>query len=135
MMSERDLNRIEVLAQVDDGYIGVTTAASLMNMSRCHVYRLLDRFRSEGHRGIRHRARGRRPNNAIHPAKREYAMTLMRDRRRRIGKLFRREDLRTAVIGKLGAGSVLNGNQHQFYQENFPFHFNGLDFDEPFLTV
>lgn len=80
MMSERDLNRIEVLAQVDDGYIGVTTAANLMNMSRRHVYRLLDRFRSEGPGGIRHRARGRRPNNAIHPAKREYAMTLMRER-------------------------------------------------------
>ncbi|WP_428645788.1 helix-turn-helix domain-containing protein, partial [Roseibium sp.] len=67
MMSKRDLNRIEVLTQVDDGYIGVTTAANLMNMSRRHVYRLLDRFRSEGPGGIRHRARGRRPNNDIHP--------------------------------------------------------------------
>lgn len=80
LMSERDLKRIEVLAQVDDGDIGVTTAAHLMNMSRRHVYRLLDRFRSEGPGGIRHRARGRRPNNAIHPAKREYAMTLVRER-------------------------------------------------------
>ncbi|WP_422376420.1 ISNCY family transposase [Roseibium sp.] len=80
LMSERDLQRIEVLAQVDDGDIGVTTAAHLMNMSRRHVYRLLDRFRSEGPGGIRHRARGRRPNNAIHPAKREYAMTLVRER-------------------------------------------------------
>ncbi len=80
LMSERDLNRVEILAQVEDGYVGVTTAANLMNMSRRHVYRLLDRFRSEGPGGIRHRARGRRPNNAIHPAKREYAMTLVRER-------------------------------------------------------
>jgi transposase len=80
LMSERDLHRIGVLAQVDDGDIEITTAANLMNMSRRHVYRLLDRFRSEGAGGIRHRARGRRPNNAIHPAKREYAMTLVRER-------------------------------------------------------
>ncbi|WP_040439957.1 ISNCY family transposase [Roseibium aggregatum] len=80
LMSERDLNRVEILAQVEDGHVGVTTAANLMNMSRRHVYRLLDRFRSEGPGGIRHRARGRRPNNAIHPAKREYAMTMVRER-------------------------------------------------------
>jgi transposase len=79
-MSERDLNRVEILAQVDDGHINVTTAANLMNMSRRHVYRLLARFRSEGPGGIRHRARGRRPNIAIHPVKREYAMTLVRER-------------------------------------------------------
>jgi|GEM_PF-1670320 len=59
LMSERDLKRIEVLTQVDDGDLGVTAAAHLMNMSRRHVYRLLDRFRSEGPGGIRHRARGR----------------------------------------------------------------------------
>lgn len=80
LMSERDLNRVEILAQVEDGHIGVMTAANLMNMSRRHVYRLLDRFRSEGPGGIRHRARGRRPSNAIHPAEREYAMMLMRKR-------------------------------------------------------
>jgi predicted DNA-binding protein (UPF0251 family) len=47
LMSERDLKRVETLAQVDDGHIGVTVASHLMNMSRRHVYRLLDRFRSE----------------------------------------------------------------------------------------
>ena len=80
LTNERDLKRIEVLAQVEDVDLGVTAAALLMNISRRHVYRLLDRFRSESPGGIRHRARGRRPNNAIHPAKREYAMTLVRER-------------------------------------------------------
>ncbi|MES0885354.1 helix-turn-helix domain-containing protein [Roseibium sp. SCP14] len=101
LMSERDLKRIELLTQVD---IGVTAAAHLMNMSRRHVYRLLDRFRSDGPGGIRHRARGRRPNNAIHPAKREYAMPLVRERYHDFGSTLAREkliELVTFVSAKL----------------------------------
>lgn len=33
LMSERDLKRVEILAQLDDGHIGVTTAGHLMNIS------------------------------------------------------------------------------------------------------
>jgi hypothetical protein len=50
MMSERDLNRIEVLSQVDDG-------AS----------------------AIRHKSLGKVPNNQIHRAKRDYALTLIKE--------------------------------------------------------
>lgn len=102
LMSERDLKRVEILAQVEDGQIGVTTAANLMNMSRRHVYRLLDRFRSEGPGGIRHRARGRRPNNAIHPAKREYAMTLVRERYEDFGPTLAAEMLLEHHAFKVG---------------------------------
>ncbi|MDE4063958.1 hypothetical protein [Phaeobacter gallaeciensis] len=34
MMSERDLNRVEVLAQVDDGRLTVDNAANLLNLTR-----------------------------------------------------------------------------------------------------
>jgi hypothetical protein len=34
MMSERELNRVEVLAQVDDGRLAVDNAANLMDLTR-----------------------------------------------------------------------------------------------------
>ena len=45
MMSERDLNRVEVLAQVDDGRLTVDNAANLLNLTRRQVFRLLKRNR------------------------------------------------------------------------------------------
>ena len=41
MMSERELNRIEVLAQVDDGRLGVEAASGLLALTRRQVFRLL----------------------------------------------------------------------------------------------
>lgn len=34
MMSERELNRVEVLAQVDDGRLTVDNAANLLDLTR-----------------------------------------------------------------------------------------------------
>lgn len=78
-MSERELNRIEVLAQIDDGKLTVTAGANLLGLSRRQVYRLLKTFRTKGAAAIRHKSRGRKPNNHIHAAKRDYAMTLIRE--------------------------------------------------------
>ena len=47
MMSERELNRIEVLAQVDDGRLTVENAANLLDLTRRQVFRLLKRYRSD----------------------------------------------------------------------------------------
>ena len=41
------------------------------------MFRLLKRYRTDGAASIRHRARGRAPNNTIHPAKRDYALALV----------------------------------------------------------
>lgn len=79
VMSERELRRIEVLAQVDDGRLGVDAGAGLLGLSRRQLFRLLARYRAEGAPAIRHRARGRAPNNRIHPAKRDYALALIRE--------------------------------------------------------
>ena len=78
-MSERELRRIEVLAQVDDGRLGVEAGAGVLGLSRRQLFRLLARYRAEGAPAIRHRARGRVPNNRIHPAKRDYALALIRE--------------------------------------------------------
>lgn len=67
-MSERDLKRIEVLAQIDDG-----------RLTRRQVFRLLKRYRLDGAAAIRHKARGKPPNNRVHKAKREYALTIIKE--------------------------------------------------------
>jgi hypothetical protein len=79
LMSERELNRIEILSQVHDGRMTVETAAHLLDMTRRQVFRLLKRYRIEGAASIRHRSRGKVPNNQIHSAKRDYAVTLVKE--------------------------------------------------------
>ena len=79
MMSERDLNRIEVLSQVADGRLGTSEASAVLGMSRRQVQRLLSRFRRDGAAAIRHKARGRPPNNRKSDAVRDYALSLVRE--------------------------------------------------------
>jgi transposase len=79
IMSERELNRIEVLAQVDDRRLSVQNAANLLDVTKRQMFRLLKRYRTEGAPAIRHRARGKSPNNKIHKAKRDYAVALVKE--------------------------------------------------------
>ena len=69
LMSERELNRIEVLAQVDDGRLGVQNGANMLDITKRQMFRLLKTYRIEGAAAIRHKARGKTPNNQIHRAK------------------------------------------------------------------
>lgn len=79
MMSERELNRIEVLAQIDDGRLSVQNGTNMLGITKRQMFRLLKRFRTEGAPAIRHRARGKPPNNKIHHAKRDYALSLIKE--------------------------------------------------------
>ena len=79
MMSERELNRVGVLAQVDDGRLSVDSAANLLDLTRRQIFRLLKRYRQDGASGIRHKARGKPPNNRIHHAKRDYALSVIKE--------------------------------------------------------
>ena len=79
IMSERELNRVEVLAQVDDGRLTVGNAANILDLTRRQVFRLLKRYRQDGASAIRHKARGKRPNNCIHTAKRDYALSVIKE--------------------------------------------------------
>jgi transposase len=79
-MSERELNRVEVLAQVDDGRLSVDNAADMLALTRRQIFRLLKRYRQDGASAIRHKARGKPPNNRILHAKRDYALSLIKDR-------------------------------------------------------
>jgi len=79
MMSERELNRIEVLAQVDDGRLSVQSGANMLDVTKRQMFRLLKRYRSDGAGAIRHNARGKAPNNKIHKSKRDYALALVKE--------------------------------------------------------
>jgi transposase len=79
IMSERELNRVEVISQVVEAHLDIAQAAELLCLSRRQVFRLLYRFRKDGPSGLRHKARGRLPNNRIKPAKRQYVLDLIRD--------------------------------------------------------
>ncbi len=79
MMSERELNRVEVVAQVDDVRLTVDNAANLLDLTRRQVFRLLKRYRADGATAIRHKARGKPPNNRIHKAKRDSALALIKE--------------------------------------------------------
>ncbi len=80
IMSERELNRIEVLAQVDDGRLSVQNGANLLDVTKRQMFRLLKTYRTDGAAAIRHKARGKAPNNKIHKAKRDYAVTLLKEK-------------------------------------------------------
>ena len=79
MMSERELNRIEVLAQVDDGRLSVQNGANMLDITKRQMFRLLKTYRTDGAAAIRHKARGKVPNNKIHNAKRDYAVALVKE--------------------------------------------------------
>jgi len=79
IMSERELNRVKVLAQVDDGRLTVDNAANMLDLTRRQIFRLLKRYRQNGASAIRHKARGKPPNNRIHHAKRDYALSLIKE--------------------------------------------------------
>tara|TARA_R110002012_G_scaffold202809_1_gene371980 strand:- start:644 stop:1021 length:378 start_codon:yes stop_codon:yes gene_type:complete len=79
VMSARELNRVEVVAQVDDGRLSIDHAASMLGLTRRQIFRLLKRYRQDGASAIRHRARGKPPNNRIHKAKRDYALSLIKE--------------------------------------------------------
>ncbi len=93
MMSERELNRIEVLAQIDDGRLSVQSGANMLDITKRQMFRLLKRYRTEGAPAIRHKARGKTPNNQIHKSKRGYALALIKEKYEDFGPTFASEML------------------------------------------
>ncbi|MBU1315498.1 MAG: ISNCY family transposase [Alphaproteobacteria bacterium] len=78
-MSERDLQRIEVLSKVVGGRMTTVSAAHVLDLSERQVRRLLERMRAGGAASIRHKAIGRPSNNRIGDVVRDYAVTLVRE--------------------------------------------------------
>ena len=92
-MSERDLQRIEVLSKVVDGRMSVVAAAHVLAISTRHVQRLVDRIEHTGAGSIRHKAIGRPSNNKIASGVRDYVLMLVRERYFDFGPTFAAEKL------------------------------------------
>lgn len=93
VMSERELNRVEVLSQVSQGRMTAVAAANVLGLSRRQVHRLLKRFETEGAAAIRHKARGRVSNRRIDPGLREFAVSLVREQLADFGPTLAAEKL------------------------------------------
>lgn len=78
LMSERELQRIGVLAQVLDGSLRTATAAHVLGLGQRQVQRLLRQVQDEGAMAVRHKLRGRLSNNRISDLKRDYILSLIR---------------------------------------------------------
>src|SRR4030095_9828759 len=76
LMSNRELNRIDILARLESGRLTPGAAAALLQVSERQVYRLRRRFRDGGPAAIADRRRGRPSNNRLPDVLRDHAVTL-----------------------------------------------------------
>src|SRR5271167_2285408 len=77
-MSERDVRRMEVLAEVLSGRRTVASAAIVLAVGVRQIHRLLIRFREDGGGALIHKSRGQPSNRSLSPGIREYALELVR---------------------------------------------------------
>jgi transposase len=63
LMSERELQRIEVLSRVTERRMSVAAAANVLELTTRQVQRLLKTFQVDGAAALRHKARGRPSNH------------------------------------------------------------------------
>ena len=112
-MSERDLQRIEVLGEVLRGQRTITSAATVLALSARQVHRLLRRYREYGAGGGTHRARGRRANNRTYDGVREHAIELVRTNlSRTLGRRWPPEGLARSTTFRFARNAApLDGGQ------------------------
>lgn len=78
LISERELQRIEVLAQVLDGSFRSATAAGLLGLSQRQIQRLLGKIGDEGAPAVRRELRSRPSNNRVSAFERDDILSLIR---------------------------------------------------------
>lgn len=126
-MSERDLQRIEILSKVMAGRMTLVSAGHVLDLSTRQVRRLLTRITTGGAASLRHKAIGRPSNNRISDDVRDYAVALVRERYVDFGptlateKLAEREGLRvsreTLRSWMMDAGLWLSRKQRRTFHQ------------------
>ena len=79
-MSARELSRVEVLSRVKAGSLSVRSAATVLAVSYRQAKRLVQRYRAEGAKGLKHRSAGRASNHARPTVERERIVALVREK-------------------------------------------------------
>ena len=80
LMSERDVQRIEVLTEVLSGRRTIASAAVVLAITARQVNRLLIRFREDGGGGLIHKGRGQSSNHSMNAGVREHVLDLVKSK-------------------------------------------------------
>lgn len=78
-MSTKERQRLQILGQLKHGKSTVVKAAAALGMSQRQMYRVLERYRDQGDRGLIHRLRGQSSNRGYPPEVRSQALRLHRE--------------------------------------------------------
>src|SRR5512146_445337 len=62
-MSQKELDRLQIIKQIEHKELRVEEGADLMGISPRQTYRVLKKIREEGSKGIIHKLRGRKSNS------------------------------------------------------------------------
>jgi Homeodomain-like domain len=92
-MSAREIDRLGVIARVQDGRLTQVKAAEILGLTDRQVRRLQAAYERQGAAGLVSRKRGRRSNNAIPAAVAAEAMSVIRDRYADFGPTLAAEKL------------------------------------------
>jgi transposase len=79
-MSRRELTRVEVMARVKAGTLGLKTAAGMLGLSYRQTKRVWRRYRQAGAKGLQHRAVGKPSNRGTASRIRQRVLGLIRDK-------------------------------------------------------
>jgi transposase len=77
-MSQKEIDRLSILKQVDDKKLTVEEASEIIGLSERQTYRVLKRIRDEGSKGIIHKLRGRKSNRGYPEQLKRKIITLCR---------------------------------------------------------
>jgi hypothetical protein len=92
-MSQGELSRFDTLMRVERGELRVEDAATLLDLKRRQVFRLLERLRVEGASGLVSRKRGRPSNRRHSDAFRDQIVSIVREHYVDFGPTLAREYL------------------------------------------
>ena len=105
-MSDKELDRMQVLQDLSTKQITVREAAGLMQLTRRQVLRLAKRYRQDGPAALISRRRGR-PSNRSHPAAvRTEALALIKANYADFGPTLAAEKLATCHDLRLGVETL-----------------------------
>lgn len=78
-MSDREVDRLQVLSDVRSGRLRVSDACGLLSLRRRQVFRLLARLKQDGAAGLASRRRGQPSNHRLAETLRAQALSLVRE--------------------------------------------------------
>ena len=79
-LNRKEQNRLVVMNQIEGRKLTVDKAATLLELSPRHVWRILTAYRKEGASALAHGNRGRKPINFIEEGLRQQVVVLARDK-------------------------------------------------------